>query len=834
MKNVTDAFKAAQASPSSISIRRVSYKRRYWQQSTQSYIWETNWTTLSESDVVSVSAITAKLDTEAVNEFKVSNLTVTLKNADRRWTPTNPFGRFGKDAASPLNGYEPFWTKFRIETGYVVNGVDTFVPLFVGVAVDFQTAGHSDTMQVSVQGLEALLQNANAENVSTLVENETPTGTVNGTNKDFVTLQPGVGIIKKVTVNNVEKFAGTHYTISNLDVPTLGAKVTFVTAPTTGQIVNVSYSYWFQDILIHTLVTELVKEIGIPESDITTEAVTFQGTVTQALNFNSYATFSAGTVSGASLTRVTDKVVIDMDDSSNNEILDDFADGDYTASPTWTTGGYMNGWSIDSGRLKWNSVSTPGLGYIDTSSSHVIGEWNFDIEYKNDSGAGSGRNVIDLAFIATSSYFTYSGSNYTHRGYRVSFETSNDGSTTTMFLYLDSETAATSASVGSLNGVHTVKIIRLSDGKISVYFDGTLKINSYASSSITGSKIGISCYMYYLGQPTVVPVNMKFYIDNIINPKSGLVGVWESQTLDLSADVVGFNAMANSLTHGSGDVSVETKSSVDGISWSSWQYLATGSVIQSPANRYLKIKTTLYKSSLSQGTEPSVNSLKLNYITSSVPIKLAKLTDKTVYAAIQSLGSFSNYEWGFDEQEKFFFRSKNVDKEIDEELSSSKNVIEISSLDQGYDKIYSEVQAEYGTFNEIARASESNKDSIAERFGIRRFSVSGADILLDEDTNIASGIAKGLVDYYSKPRRTCKAKTKLMEWVDLSDTVSVTYRDQPNNWWMGDTQVYLGQTDIYLHGPEANTLDGFLAKVVGYRHDTESKISEFDLEEIIQ
>jgi len=35
-------------------------------------------------------------------------------------------------------------------------------------------------------------------------------------------------------------------------------------------------------------------------------------------------------------------------------------------------------------------------------------------------------------------------------------------------------------------------------------------------------------------------------------------------------------------------------------------------------------------------------------------------------------------------------------------------------------------------------------------------------------------------------------------------------------------------------GPEANTLDGFLAKVVGYRHDTENKTSEFDIEEIIQ
>ena len=124
--------------------------------------------------------------------------------------------------------------------------------------------------------------------------------------------------------------------------------------------------------------------------------------------------------------------------------------------------------------------------------------------------------------------------------------------------------------------------------------------------------------------------------------------------------------------------------------------------------------------------------------------------------------------------------------------------------------------------------------SPSARFGKRRFNISNGDILIANDTDVSTGIAIGLLDYLSVPRRTCKAKTKLMEWVDLSDTVSVTYRDQPNNWWMGDTHVYLGQTDIHLHGPEANTLDGFLAKVVGYRHDTESKTSEFDLEEIIQ
>lgn len=832
MKSVSAAFKNAHASPSSVSLRRVSYKRRYWDQPTQKFIWEGSWTTLSESEVVSVSAITAKLDTDAVNEFKISNLTITLKNADRRWTSTNPFGLFGKDSASPVNGYEPYWTKFRVETGYVVSGVDTYVTMFVGVAVDFKTEGHSDTMQVDIQGLEALLQNSNAEDVSNLAENETPTGTVNGTNKDFVTIHPGVGIITNVTITGIKKLPGIDYSISDLDSPTLGAKITFSTAPTIGSIVKVSYRYWFQDVLIHNIVSDLIESAGIQSEDISTEAVYFPGTVTQSLTFNNYSSFSSGTLTGASITRVPDKIVIDFDDSTNNESLENFTDGDYTNSPTWTPGGANNGWSISSGRLMWDLL---GYGIIDTPSSHVIGEWNFDIEFRNDSGAGGGRNVIDIAFIATSGYFVNSYSqNYTYRGYRIGFETDNPGTTTTMSLYLDSETASTSVSVGSLTGIHTIKIIRLSDGKISVYFDGVLKIDSYASSSITANKIGIAVYSYISGTPYVVPLHMKFYIDNIVSPKNNLTGVWESQALDLSSDVVGFNAMLNSLTHGSGDVSIETTSSTDGVSWGSWQYLAAGSIVQSTPLRYFKIRATLYKSSLTQGTEPSVNSLKLNYITTSVNIKIAKFTGKTVYEAIQSLGSFSNYEWGFTSDEKFFFRSKIVGIAVVEELSSSNNLIDVSSLRPGYDRVYSEVEAEYGSFREIAIGIEAIPSSVIGRFGKKRFSVSSSDILIDIDTNIASGIASNLLNYLSIPRRTCKVRTKLMEWIDLSDTVSVTFRDKPVNWWIGDTQVYLGQTDIYLHGPESNTLDGFVSKVVGYRHDTEGKTSEFDLEEIVQ
>ena len=48
-------------------------------------------------------------------------------------------------------------------------------------------------------------------------------GTGNGSNKDFTTAQPGVGIIVEVSLNGLKKKAGTDYTVSQMNDPALGA-----------------------------------------------------------------------------------------------------------------------------------------------------------------------------------------------------------------------------------------------------------------------------------------------------------------------------------------------------------------------------------------------------------------------------------------------------------------------------------------------------------------------------------------------------------------------------------------------------------------------------------
>ena len=108
MKAVSDGFKDAQALEYAKSHTRIYFKLRTWNSGSSSYQWDASWTELDKNLIVSVVQITAKLDTYRLNEFKISNVDLTILNANDSW---DPWG------GSIFTGKEPYWTKFKIETG---------------------------------------------------------------------------------------------------------------------------------------------------------------------------------------------------------------------------------------------------------------------------------------------------------------------------------------------------------------------------------------------------------------------------------------------------------------------------------------------------------------------------------------------------------------------------------------------------------------------------------------------------------------------------------------------------------------------------------------------
>ena len=74
---------------------------------------------------------------------------------------------------------------------------------------------------------------------------------------------------------------------------------------------------------------------------------------------------------------------------------------------------------------------------------------------------------------------------------------------------------------------------------------------------------------------------------------------------------------------------------------------------------------------------------------------------------------------------------------------------------------------------------------------------------------------------------TMNAKTKLMEWLALSDTISLTFNDniRARPWFFGDTSAYFGDTSLYFFGDADQTARGVTRSARGWA--TASRTASF-------
>jgi hypothetical protein len=195
---------------------------------------------------------------------------------------------------SPVHGYEPFWTKFQIRLGFrLSDGTVESVTVFTGLAVEFTSDTLNDQIQITIHGLETLLQNADAENVSNKVVEES-LGVGNGAITAFTTLNPGVGIIDEVSLSGITQSPGKDYDVSNLNAPTTGATITFTVPPPAGVLVLASYRIWKQNQFVENLVKDLLTEAGIPPASQNVDTVIFPNIPTLNFTIDTQGQWAAG------------------------------------------------------------------------------------------------------------------------------------------------------------------------------------------------------------------------------------------------------------------------------------------------------------------------------------------------------------------------------------------------------------------------------------------------------------------------------------------------------------------------------------------------------------
>lgn len=121
-------------------------------------------------------------------------------------------------------------------------------------------------------------------------------------------------------------------------------------------------------------------------------------------------------------------------------------------------------------------------------------------------------------------------------------------------------------------------------------------------------------------------------------------GTWISSSIDLSYVSSWSSLEATTSTPSDSSVSFETRSSSDGVTWSSWQAVS-GTTIQSPAARYLQIKATLTSSS-DRSQTPVIYDITINYTgDENPPTNPDTITAKSQQVGGVNLTSGENYSY---------------------------------------------------------------------------------------------------------------------------------------------------------------------------------------------
>lgn len=810
MRTITPEFEAVQLLESNGGIRRVQYKRRKWNQATRAFEWEADWSTVGADRFVSVSSISHELDTDLLNEFKVSNVTINLQNADYFYRFDNPFGFFAKDSGSPFHLYEPYWTKFRVQAGFILaDDSEEFLTLFTGVATEF-TTNDDKVMQIQVQGLEALLTNTKAEEIATEVDQENA-GTGNSSDVDFLTDNPGVGGITLVTIDGFSQIEGEHYSVSQLNEATLPAKVTFENAPDVGEIVRISYFYWDQDLEFHTLVESLLVAAGISSYEI--EPVVFENSVLNSQEYTSQADWQTGVATNLDSTTFPGSLILDVDDADFRT-----ATNWENSISGWTAGGVTGNWASDGTKLTASEPAGLNINsYIYRASNKAIGNWQFKFTMDDNE-----------AMI----YFYFLLADASSTGYAVKIE-GGDGLGGKMGIIIDSLNSASSGSVSVPwtfdTSQHTITVSRRSDGTMKLYFDGVLMQTTVDTNFNTGGVIAFNTE----NGGSVGGFNIT--VDDIYVPVDTLTGSWISPTIDANATPAAWQPMVISADEGGGSLVYSTATSADDMSYDPYQEASAQNIPQSTLRQYTKVKIEFSIDSNSSGPDPQVNALVHRWITAGVTVTLPGFTGLSVYEALQNIGEFANYEYGFDADESFFFRPKSTSDSV-LSLNQSNFAAKISGMTSGYEKMYGIVRATYGDITREISSSADSPISPLARLEQRRFEINtNSDIQIPASADIATGVAQGLLSLFSKRRRRMKVETKFLPQLELSDVVNIEFvNNTPEKvWYLGDPQVNLGDEDVNLWGDVDQLVDRVDFKIIGARYDVSSFRCEFDVEEVV-
>lgn len=293
------------------------------------------------------------------------------------------------------------------------------------------------------------------------------------------------------------------------------------------------------------------------------------------------AEFDAGTDSDTEYD--TTDAVLQLDQT---KLFDDFTDGDYTSSPTWTS--QVGTWTVTSNQLQ----STVSNSRITVESTNAYGQWQAKITSHSDT-ASFASAYWDV--IASSSSATYNG-------YQV--EVRSTGTIALNKITSGSTVAFLIIGYGAITDgtQHTIILTRTSAGLFELFVDGVSKGTATDTTYTTSTHMQCKFQVGTSGYAKFDDFNLSATSGNFI-----------SQVFDGTADLsVWSKITVNGLNNNGGSIQLAYRAEASNPPTGSFTNISSGQTIAA-TNRYLQYKVIFTGSASQLGLSPTLTSVTTNY-----------------------------------------------------------------------------------------------------------------------------------------------------------------------------------------------------------------------------
>lgn len=814
---VTAAFKAVNAKRGDKVARiLVRYKKRRWVAASLSYVYDSSWTTLYEGDFEDPGEITHQLDVDEPLVFNSSGLTLRLKNTRGQWQKsTNDPSVFAATAAAP-DGYDDYGTLFQVTYGHQLpDGTWEDVPQFTGYAYDFLPMPQQGVMEVAVSS-SLLAEKCLADKINVAVTNEA-LGTGNGVNATLTTTSTGVMVIKTVYGDGVAMVPDQDYTISGTGE--LGAATITLVDPSlwNGVVFTWSGTKGRTNLTVEELIELYLTTVGITSYSV--QNVIFPGSLSASRTLDTQDQWAAYLSATNVTTTHTPGSIL-----KKWHLIDDFADGDYTANPAWTVQQNTGSVSVSSGKLNLVSSGLSGRTAISTPFTKTTGTWTF-----KPSGGWE-------------FYFLLSNLNFANlspgTGYRVRYFSSSSS----LLLIRDDGSGlpvTLTSTTFTISAGDTVRVTRESSGLIKVWVNGVEKLSATTTTYTTGDYV-VLCGIAESGSGSYTATFDEVVWSQEVDGTGAIdYSAWVvDYQYDLGSTPASLGILQRTHVLNGGTLTYKTATAPDSGSsppspgaYDSFVAVDTDGQMLSTPRRWLKLR--IEGSTASGGYDsPEVQRLILNFSVSTVTISLV-IPQGTVWDQIRFWAKVANYETGWDANGTFFFRARAAAGASIIDLTPWTNLVGLDDAHPGYDRVRNvghAIQPPWEFTYDKDDAGEAEPTS-ERRFGRQAKDYDFTGAILANDVRLGQAAAQGGYEEFYLPKFRCRCPAKLIPWLELSDVGSLTWVPDPKmvEHYAGDPLQQSG-----FAGPQGVALAiGKRMKIVGLTKRLRATRGDLLLEEVL-